>query len=217
MNPEQYVWGNIGGWFATELKYAGYDGFIIEGKAQSPVHIKIEDDKIEILPADDLWGMRVHQAQSALEEKYSHEFKSMVIGPAGENLVRIASITTSNDCVFAKGGFGAVWGSKQLKSKKTNFGKIAALFITFYAAFISGCIVSDAFGIPMYDLTGELYMFLAWMMPLERVIFSLFSTILGVPLMLGLPKIKIYAGPQFDDSEDAASDAVDEEMKGRYK
>ena len=116
VNPEQYVWGNIGGWFATELKLAGYDGFIIEGKAQSPVHIKIEDDKIEILPADDLWGTRVHQAQSALEEKYGHEFKSMVIGPAGENLVRIASITTSNDCVFAKGGFGAVWGSKKLKA-----------------------------------------------------------------------------------------------------
>lgn len=115
-NPEQFCWGNIGGWFATELKYAGYDGFIIEGKSEVPVHIKIEDDKIEILPADDLWGLRVHQTQSALEDKYGHDFKSMVIGPAGENLVRIASITTSNDCVFAKGGFGAVWGSKKLKA-----------------------------------------------------------------------------------------------------
>lgn len=119
-NPEQFCWGNIGGWFATELKYAGYDGFIIEGKADHPVYIKIEDEKIEILPADDLWGMRVHQCQSALEEKYGHEFKSMVIGPAGENLVRIASITTSNDCVFAKGGFGAVWGSKKLKAITTH-------------------------------------------------------------------------------------------------
>ena len=115
-NPEQYCWGNIGGWFATELKYAGYDGFIIEGKSEEHVFIKIEDDKIEILPADDLWGLRVHQAQAALEEKFGHEFKSMVIGPAGENLVRIASITTSNDCAFAKGGFGAVWGSKGLKA-----------------------------------------------------------------------------------------------------
>ena len=116
MSPEQYAWGNIGGWFATELKYAGYDGLIIQGKADEPVHIKIEDDSIEILPADDLWGLRVHQTQAALEERYGHEFKSMVIGPAGENLVRIASITTGNDCVFAKGGFGAVWGSKKLKA-----------------------------------------------------------------------------------------------------
>lgn len=114
--PEMFCWGNIGGWFATELKYAGYDGFIIEGKSDEPVYIKIDDDSIEILPADDLWGLRVHQTQAALEKKYSHDFKSMVIGPAGENLVRIASITTSNDCVFARGGFGAVWGSKKLKA-----------------------------------------------------------------------------------------------------
>lgn len=115
-SPEQYAWGNIGGWFATELKYAGYDGLIVEGKAADPVYIHIEDDTIEVLPADDLWGLRVHEAQAALEERYGHDAKSMVIGPAGENLVRIASITTGNDCVFAKGGFGAVWGSKKLKA-----------------------------------------------------------------------------------------------------
>ncbi len=116
INPEQFCWGNIGGWFATELKYAGWDGFIIQGKAPSPVYICIEDDDIRILPADELWGLRVHEAQQALEDLYDHEYKSMVIGPAGENLVRIASITTSNDCAFAKGGFGAVWGSKNLKA-----------------------------------------------------------------------------------------------------
>lgn len=115
-SPEQYAWGNIGGWFAAELKYAGYDGLIVQGKADEPVYVKIEDDSIEVLPADDLWGLRVHQAQAALEGKHGHDFKSMVIGPAGENLVRIASITTGNDCVFAKGGFGAVWGSKKLKA-----------------------------------------------------------------------------------------------------
>lgn len=114
--PEQYSWGNIGGWFGTELKYAGYDGLIIEGKAATPAYISIEDDEIKINPAGDLWGMRVHQTQQALEDKYDHSYKSMVIGPAGEHLVRIASITTSNDCVLAKGGFGAVWGSKNLKA-----------------------------------------------------------------------------------------------------
>lgn len=114
--PEQYCWGNIGGGFGTELKYAGYDGFIIEGKAQSPVYISIEDDEIKINPADDLWGLRVHQTQKALEDKYDHSYKSLVIGPAGENLVRIASITTSNDSALAKAGFGAVWGSKNLKA-----------------------------------------------------------------------------------------------------
>lgn len=114
--PEQYSWGNIGGWFATELKFAGYDGFIIEGKSETPVYIMIDDDKIEILPADDLWGKRVHDSQAEIEKIHGHAFKSMVIGPAGENLVRFASITSGNDCVFAKGGFGAVWGSKNLKA-----------------------------------------------------------------------------------------------------
>ena len=115
-SPEQFCWGNIGGWFATELKYAGYDGLIVQGASDEPVYLKIDDDSIEILPADDLWGLRVHQTQQALEDRYGHDFKSMVIGPAGENLVRIASITTGNDSVFAKGGFGAVWGSKKLKA-----------------------------------------------------------------------------------------------------
>lgn len=114
--PEQYSWGNIGGWFGTELKYAGYDGFIIEGKSETPVYISIEDDEIKINSAEDLWGMRVHEVQRALEDRYDNNYKSMVIGPAGENLVRIASITTGNDSVLAKGGFGAVWGSKNLKA-----------------------------------------------------------------------------------------------------
>ena len=114
--PNMYAWGNIGGWFATELKYAGYDGFIIEGKSDTPVYICIDDDKIQILPEDDLWGLRVHQTQEALEQKHDHAFKSIVIGPAGENLVRFATLTTGNDSVLAKGGFGAVWGAKKLKA-----------------------------------------------------------------------------------------------------
>lgn len=134
--PEMYTWGNIGGFFASELKYSGYDGFVVEGKSETPVIIKIEDDKVEILPAEDIWGMRVHQTQAALQKKFGTEFQSLVIGPAGENLVRIASITTSNDNVFAKGGFGSVWGAKKLKAitihgngvvAAADFGKLLSL------------------------------------------------------------------------------------------
>jgi aldehyde:ferredoxin oxidoreductase len=114
--PAQYTWGGIGGWFGAELKFAGYDGFIIEDQAEEPVYIVIDDDKIEIKSARNLWGKKVHETQQKLEEMYGRQFKSMVIGPAGENLVRIATITTSNDNVFGKGGFGAVWGSKNLKA-----------------------------------------------------------------------------------------------------
>ncbi len=56
--PEQYSFSGIGGWFGAELKFAGYDGFILEGKAQEPVYIAIDDDKVEFLSARNLWGKK---------------------------------------------------------------------------------------------------------------------------------------------------------------
>ena len=115
--PEQFCWGNIGGWFGSELKFAGFDGIIIEGKAPEPTHIHIQDEKITFHSAKEIWGMYVHETQLELEKIMDDDgITSLVIGPAGENLVRIASITSSNDNVFAKSGFGAVWGSKNLKA-----------------------------------------------------------------------------------------------------
>lgn len=114
--PEQYCWSGLGGYFSSELKFAGYDGLIIEGKAEKPCYIYIEDDTIEFRDASWLWGKFVHESQLMLEDVHGHQSCSMVIGPAGENLVRIASITTGNDSAAAKAGFGAVWGSKNLKA-----------------------------------------------------------------------------------------------------
>ena len=82
--PEQYAWSGIGGWFGSELKFAGYDGFIIEGKA--PKHpIFIEDDNIQFSSAEALWGLLVHQTQEKRKPAWKR-CKSIVIGPAGENL-----------------------------------------------------------------------------------------------------------------------------------
>jgi aldehyde:ferredoxin oxidoreductase len=114
--PEQYCWSGIGGWFGTMLKFAGWDGFIIEGKAPEQTTVFIDDGKITFRPAGELWGMLVHQTQKKLEEILGKDVNSIVIGPAGENLVRNSSITTSNDSVAAKAGFGAVFGSKNLKA-----------------------------------------------------------------------------------------------------
>ncbi|NLO97089.1 MAG: aldehyde ferredoxin oxidoreductase, partial [Peptococcaceae bacterium] len=91
--PEQYCWSGIGGWFGTMLKFAGYDGFIIEGKAPEPTFIFIDDGKITFHSAKELWGMLVHQTQKKLEEILGKDVTSIVIGPAGENLGRNASIT----------------------------------------------------------------------------------------------------------------------------
>lgn len=114
--PSQYSFSGIGGWLGTELKFAGYDGLIIEGAADAPVYVVIDDDKVEFRDAAELWGMLVHDTQHKINELCGDDFLSMVIGPAGENLCRNASITTSNDNVMAKSGFGAVWGSKKLKA-----------------------------------------------------------------------------------------------------
>lgn len=114
--PEQYVWSGMGGWLGAELKFAGWDGFILEGRAPKPTYVLINDGEISFLDAAPLWGMLVHETQRRLEELHGEKVKSMVIGPAGENLMRNASVTTGNDSVAAKGGFGAVFGSKNLKA-----------------------------------------------------------------------------------------------------
>ncbi|MDR0817576.1 MAG: aldehyde ferredoxin oxidoreductase, partial [Clostridiales Family XIII bacterium] len=114
--PEQYAWSGIGGWLGSELKFAGWDGLIIEGKAASPTYLYIEDDEIQFLDAGFLWGRLVHDTQAAIRGVHGDDVKSVVIGPAGENLMRNASLTTSNDNVAAKSGFGAVFGSKNLKA-----------------------------------------------------------------------------------------------------
>ena len=114
--PEMYSWSGIGGYVGSELKFAGYDGLIIEGKSEERVYVYIENDKISFCSAEPLWGSLVHDTQRKLEALHGKDVKSMVIGPAGENLMRNASITTSNDNVAAKAGFGAVFGSKNLKA-----------------------------------------------------------------------------------------------------
>jgi aldehyde:ferredoxin oxidoreductase len=114
--PEQYSWSGIGGWFGAELKYAGYDGLILEGRVAEPSYIWIEDDKIQILSAAGLWGMYTYDTQLKLEDIHGKDVKSLVIGPGGENLVRGAIIASNNENAAGKGGYGAVFGSKNLKA-----------------------------------------------------------------------------------------------------
>lgn len=115
--PEQFCHSNMGGFFGGMLKYAGYDGLIIEGKSKEHVYVLIQDEKTEILPADDfIWGELVHESQEKIYEKYGRNAHSLVIGPAGEHLHRNASVVNNNDNAAAKAGFGAVWGSKNLKA-----------------------------------------------------------------------------------------------------
>ena len=108
--------GTAGGHFGAELKYAGYDGVIIEGRASSPVYIFIDDDQVELRDATHLWGMNSYDTQEKLKEELGlDEIHAASIGPAGEMLNRFACITFG--CrVTGRGGTGAVWGSKKLKA-----------------------------------------------------------------------------------------------------
>ncbi|MBN2187419.1 MAG: aldehyde ferredoxin oxidoreductase family protein [Dehalococcoidia bacterium] len=98
------------------LKFAGYDELVITGKADKPVYLKILDDEVEILDASDLWGKDAMETTDILWDKYGDEWNVACIGPAGENLVRYASINSNKFSLFAREGFGAVMGSKNLKA-----------------------------------------------------------------------------------------------------
>ena len=106
---------NSGGIWGAKLKYAGYDGIIVEGKAKSPVYISIHDDKFEILPADDLWGKTTLDVEETLKAK--HEGASILnIGPSGEKQSLLACIINDGDRAAGRSGVGAVMGSKNLKA-----------------------------------------------------------------------------------------------------
>lgn len=113
--PEMYTWSSIGGHFGPTLKFAGYDGLIIEGRAEKPTYVVIDDDKITFEDAGEIWGKVIHDVEEWIFDKYGRDMYSVVTGPAGENLLRQAELTTANDNSASKAGFGAVFGSKNLK------------------------------------------------------------------------------------------------------
>ncbi len=118
-SPLTGFWGesNSGGKFGPELKFAGYDGLIIEGAANSPIYLFIDNDKIEIRDASKYWGMGVFETQEALlKDLDDKSFKIACIGPGGENLVKFASIMNDGGRAAARTGLGAVMGSKKLKA-----------------------------------------------------------------------------------------------------
>ncbi len=105
-----------GGHWGAELKFAGFDALVVRGKAKEPVYIWINNSDVKILRAERLWGMTVSQADAELRSLWGDKTRAMVIGPAGENLVRSSIIVNDISHAAALGGFGAVMGSKNLKA-----------------------------------------------------------------------------------------------------
>lgn len=107
---------NSGGYWGAELKFAGYDGIIVEGKAQAPVSININDDQVEIVSAENVWGKSMIESSELLAKDLSEKTKILAIGTAGENLSPIAAVMNDIDRAAGRSGVGAVMGSKNLKA-----------------------------------------------------------------------------------------------------
>lgn len=104
-----------GGYFGQTMKYAGYDAIIVDGAASEPVSIAIDNDRVEIKSARDLWGTTITEATERLWHEYGRDWQSLVIGPPGEQRTNIASIFNDTRAL-ARGGVGAVMGSKNVKA-----------------------------------------------------------------------------------------------------
>jgi aldehyde:ferredoxin oxidoreductase len=106
---------NSGGFWGMQFKKTGYDALIVRGKAEKPVWIEIKNGEITFHDAGELWGMRVFAITEKLGQDNNRR-NVLCIGPAGENLSRIAAIMNDRERALARGGPGAVMGSKNLKA-----------------------------------------------------------------------------------------------------
>lgn len=111
----QVVDAHTGGMIGAAIKKAGWDAIVIEGASDEPVYLKIDDDDVEIKPADQVWGQGTRATTEALSRKEGTDFCVATIGPAGENLLPYACIINSRNH-SAGAGAAAVMGSKKLKA-----------------------------------------------------------------------------------------------------
>jgi aldehyde:ferredoxin oxidoreductase len=120
-----YSYSLCGGHWGPALRAAGFDGVIIEGKAEKPTYLLINNGSVELRSAGTLWGKNIPQTEEAIQQElaahtdqHDHDGNLYIasIGPAGENLVKYACITSGLYREFGRGGGGAVMGSKNLKA-----------------------------------------------------------------------------------------------------
>ncbi len=108
---------NSGGFWGAELKRAGYDLIIVEGKSAKPCYLHVSDDKVELKDAQKYWGKLVGETtDSLLEETGDPKARVLTIGPAGEKLAMLACVINDKYRAAGRSGVGAVMGSKNLKA-----------------------------------------------------------------------------------------------------
>ncbi|NHB67472.1 aldehyde ferredoxin oxidoreductase family protein [Perlabentimonas gracilis] len=107
---------NSGGFWGAEMKFAGYDAIVLEGKAAKPTSIYIVDDKVEFRDASNLWGKTTIETTNEVMKNAPDKAKVLCIGPAGENLSKMAAVMNDLNRAAGRSGVGAVVGSKNLKA-----------------------------------------------------------------------------------------------------
>jgi len=106
-----------GGFWPAEAKAAGFDAFIIKGKAEKPVYLWVHDGEAELCDAAHLWGRVTGEAEAAIREELDdHKIEVLQIGPGGEKLVRYACLISMSNRANGRTGMGAVMGAKNLKA-----------------------------------------------------------------------------------------------------
>ena len=126
-----FAHSEVGGHFANEIKWAGWDGILIKGQSRLPVWLYIDNDKVEFKDArKTIWGQDTYTTDSMIKEELKDpEIKTIVIGPAGENLVPYSCLVVERFRAAGRSGAGCVLGSKNLKAvavKGTGFVPVAA-------------------------------------------------------------------------------------------
>jgi aldehyde:ferredoxin oxidoreductase len=108
---------NSCGHFSAELKFAGYDHIVFQGRSKGPVYLWIADDQVKLMEASHLWGRTTYETDDMLKQELGDdEIQIACIGPAGENLVRCSCVMTNRARAAGRCGLGAVMGSKNLKA-----------------------------------------------------------------------------------------------------
>ena len=119
-SPLTNTWAdsNSGGSVASHLRRAGFDALVVKGKAAQPTVLVVDDGKVELVPAGPLWGQQIPEAFDTLKARYGgpRDVGVSAIGPAGEGLAKIASVMNDRYHAFGRQGFGAIYGSKNLKA-----------------------------------------------------------------------------------------------------
>ncbi|MEX2681698.1 MAG: aldehyde ferredoxin oxidoreductase family protein [Candidatus Sigynarchaeota archaeon] len=117
-SPKTGGWNDssVGGFLGMAIKKAGYDAIFVKGASKDPVYVYIGDGKTEIIDAGDLWGLDTEETDKALKAKHGNSARTCSIGKAGELLSPLAGIVCDGGRIAARGGMGAVAGSKKLKA-----------------------------------------------------------------------------------------------------